>query len=278
MDSTRRFEDDEVLRAVIDALQEIAGNDPKAEATTNLVEFEEEVCDSLFHLVMILGIEERLGIRLSHEEINAFYELPDGFNSAMPFEKWRNTIAPTLTVTALADFLRKRYKPVSFEPVSVLGSPPCQAAGYFVGMSDIIQQIHPEAARFGPSTPIRSVLPNSRLSVFWSRLSWAADQSLPPLSFWLNHLANALLIISIGFLAFGIMVNWAILASVWLLCLKGLQLGWWLHRRANPLPYGIDTFGDLARYLAGKRTPPRAWRFGNRLGSLFRRKQSAESS
>ncbi len=278
MDSTRRFEDDEVLRAVIDTLQEIAGDDPKAEATTNLVEFEEEVFDSLFHLELILGIEERLGISISHEELQTFYQLPNGIDNTMPFEKWRSSIAPTLTVAALADFIRERYKPISFEPVSVLGSPPCQAAGYFVGMSDIVQQIHPEAGRFGPSTSIRTVLPNRRLRLFWSRLSRAANKSLPPLSFWLNHLANALLIISIGFLAFGIMVNWAILASVWLLCLKGLQLGWWLHRRANPLPYGIDTFGDLARYLAGKRTPPRAWRFGNRVGSQFRRKQSAESS
>lgn len=277
MDS-RRFEDDEVLRSVIDTLQWIAGDDPKVDITTILVEFQEEVCDSLFHEEIVLGIEERLGICMSHQEWMAFYQLPNGIDNAMPFEKWRNTIAPTLTVTALADFLRERFKPVSFEPVSVLGSPPCQAAGYFVGMSDIVQQIQPEATRFGPSTSIRSVLPNSRLRVFWSRLSRAANKSLPPLSFWLNHLANALLIISIGFLAFGIMVDWAILASVWLLCLKGLQLGWWLHHRANPLPYGINTFGDLARYLAGKRTPHRAWRFGNRLGSLFRRKQAAEST
>ena len=210
MDSTRRFEDDEVLRAVIDTLQEIAGNDPKVDASTNLVDFEEEVCDSLFHEDMILCIEERLGIRMVHEELRTFYQFPNGIDNSMPYEKWRNTVALTLTVSALADFLRERYKPVSFEPISVLGSPPCQAAGYFVGMSDIVQQIHPEAGRFGPSTSIRTVLPNRRLRVFWSRLSRAADKSLPPLSFWLNHLANALLIISIGFLTFGIMVNWVI--------------------------------------------------------------------
>ena len=252
MDSTRQFSDDEVLRGVIDSLQSMAGKNCDVDATTNLVEFEEDLGDSLFHMEMVACLEERLGIRLSHEEMIAFYQLGE-INDSKHYEKWRQTIAPKVTVTALVTFLRDRFKSVSFEPVSVLGSPPCPAAGYFVGISNIVQQIHPEAPRFGPSTPIRKVLSNTRLRVFWNRLSWSAKQSLPPLSFWLNHLANALLIISIGFLVFGIMVDWAILASVWLLCLKGLQIGWWLHRRANPLPHGIDTFADLSRYLARKR-------------------------
>ena len=218
----------------------------------------------------IWNLEERLTIRLTHEDIREFFgpmwERVNEANHAIQFgERSRFSIA------ALADFIRCRMKPVSFEPVSVLGSPPCPAAGYFVGMSELVQQVRPNAERFGPSTPITQVLPSHSLSVFWRRLSRAAGRSLPQLSFWLNHLANVLLIASAACLAFGVFVNWAFFAAVWLLCLKGILFGWWLHRRANPLPQGIVTFGDLARHLAGQKEIPAPRSLSRRAGAWFGR-------
>ncbi len=221
---------------------------------------------SLCFNAFIMKLEDKLGVQWTHEEIREIFhpiwESPERTSTG----DGGNTPSK-LTIAALADFIRVRIKPVSFEPVSVLGSPPCPAAGYFVGMSELVQRVRPDAERFGPSTPIMHVLPSRSLQVFWWRLSRAAGRSLPELSFWLNHLANVLLIVSAACLAFGVLVDWAFLAAVWLLCLKGIQFGWWLHRRANPLPQGIVTFGDLARHLAGQKEIPPPRSLSRRLGS-----------
>lgn len=263
MYSPESNERDAVLIAVIETLQSLAGDDLNVDASTNLVEFEEQVCDSLLHLEIVMGVEERLAFQLGFDEVLEFYQFPAAPAESMSIEVWRKQVVPALTVAAFAEFIRERYDPVSFEPISLLGSPPCPAAGYFRGITEIVRHINPETERFAPSTPIRDVLPNGRLRLLWWRLNRATNQSLPPLSFWLNHLANGLLFVSLGCLAFGIMVNWAFLASVWLLCLKGLQFGWLLRRKANPLPQGMVTFGDLARYLAGKRAPSHSWKRAN---------------
>ena len=264
---------DEVQRAVVDALKQI-DKDLEVGPSTNVVEFERDSGDSLFQFEMIGSIEGQLGIRMTQEEWMSFYRLPDWKtvgNATNAFADWERNVVPTLTVNALTEFIRERHVPVSFEPVSVLGSPPCPAAGYFVGMSELVQQVRPEAERFGPSTPITQVLPSNSLRVFWRRLSRAAGRSLPKLSFWLNHLANVLLIVSGACLAFGVLADWAFLAAVWLLCLKGIQFGWWLHRRANPLPQGIITFGDLARHLAGQKEIPAPHSLSRRAGAWFGR-------
>ena len=274
---TTTQDDDFVLRAVIAAVQQVTDDNSvamKVEPTTNFVQLQKDLGDSLFHLEMVIRIEQELGIRLSDEEWSVFYRSPvcsAAIDRSQTSEDWERDVVPTLTIAALADFFRERCVPVSFEPVSVLGSPPCPAAGYFVGMSELVQQVRPNAERFGPSSPINQVLPSHSLSIFWRRLSRAAGRSLPELSFWLNHLANALLIASAACLAFGVLVDWAFFAAVWLLCLKGILFGWWLHRRANPLPQGIITFGDLARHLAGQKEIPAPRSLSRRAGAWFGR-------
>jgi len=257
---------DVVVNAVVESSQKLAGKDIEIEPDSNLVALLREIDDSLDLLELVMGIEDRLDIVLSLDEVSQFFwpKLTDGQISR---EVWEREVVPTLTVAAFADFIHRRMQPILFEPVSVLGSPPCQAAGYFVGMSELVEQVRPNAERFGPSTSITAVLPSQHLQTFWGRLSRAAGRSLPPLSFWWNRLATALLIASAACLVFGVLVNWAFLAAVWLLCLKGIQFGWWLHRRANPLPQGIVTFGDLARHLAGQKEIPAPRSLSRRAGA-----------
>ena len=155
------FDDDPVLQGVIAALQSVAGHDLEVGPTTNLLELERDFADSQFHSEFICNVEERLGILLTHEELSAFYKLPQ--DASTPFREWERRVAPTLSVVAFADFIRERFVPVSFEPISVLGSPPCPAAGYFEGMRELVRQIRPTAERFGPSTPITTVLRSGTL-------------------------------------------------------------------------------------------------------------------
>ena len=275
---------DDVLQTVLDCVREELEDFKLKDIgpDSDLVELNNKysLFTSLDFDEFAMELEDRLGFRWTHEDIQEiFHPIWD-----RPKDIWTTEGTDglqTLTIARLAGFIRVRIKRVSFEPVSVLGSPLCPAAGYFVGMNELVQQIRPEAERFGPSTPITQVLPSHSLSIFWRRLSRAAGRSLPQLSFWLNHLANALLLASAACLAFGVFVNWAFLAAVWLLCLKGILFGRWLHRRANPLPQGIVTFGDLSRHLAGQKELPEprslSRRAGAWVGQTFLRRHSAET-
>ncbi|MBC8113176.1 MAG: acyl carrier protein, partial [Candidatus Saccharimonas sp.] len=262
---------DVAFKAVVESLRKLAGKEIEIGADSNLVALLREIGDSLELFDLVMEIEDGLDIVLSEEEISQFF-WPKASGSPRSFEQWEREVAPSLTVAAFVDFIHQRMQPISFEPVSVLGSPPCPAAGYFVGMSELVEQVQPNAERFGPSTPITSVMPSRQLPTFWWRLSRAAGRTLPPLSFWLNRLANVLLIVSAACLAFGVLTDWAFLAAVWLLCLKGILFGRWLHRRANPLPRGIVTFGDLSRHLAGQREIPSPKPFARDIDVWVRRK------
>lgn len=259
---------DEVFLGVVESLQCAIGDSEVLEPTTNLIEYLRRTgaWDDVDMADLMYRIGKEFGLSFSTEEVVKFFYPP--IDGKFPTNKaWEREVVPTLTVAALVDFVRERYVLVSFEPISVFGSPLCPAAGYFVGMSELVQQVRPDAERFGPSTPITRVLPSHSLATFWRRLSRAAGRSLPPLSYWLNHLANVLLVASAACLAFGVLANWAFFAAVWLLCLKGILFGWWLHRRANPLPRGIVTFGDLARHLAGQKEIPAPRTLSRRAGA-----------
>lgn len=245
---------DEIFLTIVETMHCELGDDELIEPSTKLIEYLRRtgVWDDVDMADLMYCIGKDFGLSFSNEELDELFN-PSVGGVPRTAEEWEREVASKLTFADLANFIRIRLKPISFEPVSVFSSPPCPAAGYFVGMSELVQQVRPNAERFGPSTPITQVLPSHSLSVFWRRLSRAAGRSLPELSFWLNHLANALLIASAACLAFGVLVNWAFFAAAWLLCLKGILFGLWLHRRANPLPRGIVTFGDLSRHLAGQK-------------------------
>lgn len=274
--------DDVVFNAIVKSLWKLAGKEIEIFADSNLSSLIREIDDSLGLLEFSLYLEDELGVVLDREEIGAFFWPQYARDRVLTYKQWISEIEPQLTIASFADFLRQRYEPPSFEPVSVLGSPPCPAAGYFVGMSEIVEQIKPDVERFGPSTPINGVLSSYQLTTFWMRLSRAAHRSLPQLSFWLNRLANVLLIGSAACLLFGVFVDWAFLAAAWMLCLKGLLFAKWLHLRANPLPKGIVTFSDLSRYLAGQKEIPAQRSLARRAGAWFgqtilRRRSSSQA-
>jgi hypothetical protein len=242
------YDRESIVQVLIESLQEMIPDEVEITADSNVIELDRayDFFGSLEVFEWQMLIEERLCVGISTPEMAEFF-IPSTWN--LGWDEWNRTIVPQLTVGALAEFILERASRISFEPVSILGSPPCAAAGYFQGMTGLVQSIRPHAPRFGPSTPIRHVLSNSELRRFWRRLS-RSTRPLPPLEFTLTNLANAILIGSSLLLIFGVMVDWAILAMVWMICLKGISFGCWLRRRVHPLPLGIVTFGDLARHQA----------------------------
>ncbi len=170
---------------------------------------------------------------------------------------WEKTIPPWLTFRVLADFIGEHLKPVSFEPMTLLGKP-CLTAGIFRGLERLAVQVNPRVQRFAPSTPIRQRLRGVRFYIFWNRLRWMLQDQLPPpqtirfLSRGFLHSLSFKVAIGVmialwkrdldGFLA-GIAVTLSLLVPVgWLAAV----INWW----RNPLPEGIETFGDLAYVVA----------------------------
>lgn len=170
---------------------------------------------------------------------------------------WERDVAPRLTFAALADFIRERLEPISLEPITLLGKP-CRSAGIFRALERLAGQVHPRVCRFGPSTPIRARLRGIRLRRFWSRLRWILEDQIP---------APPRITLTCGGLLFILLFNSSIglLVSLWSRDLVGLAAGFvgtfvllfplswavvFINSRLNPLPKGIETFGDLARYLA----------------------------
>ncbi|HTU22852.1 MAG TPA: hypothetical protein VMG10_32735 [Gemmataceae bacterium] len=197
------------------------------------------------------SLERTFGFTCSRQEWLEY------FGDGLDAEEWEHLAGPRLTFRGLADFIRERLEPISLEPITILGKP-CCTAGIFRALERLASQVHPNVRRFAPSTPIRRCLRGVRLHRFWSRLRWIfEDQLPPPPEFHLSSrgLFHSLIFkLGVGFVVAlwrrdlsgvltGILTTFALLVPV------GIIVAF-INQRLNPLPEGIETFGDLARLLA----------------------------
>jgi hypothetical protein len=171
--------------------------------------------------------------------------------------EWEKTGASRCTFRGLADFIGERLNPVSLEPLTLLGKP-CLTAGIFRGLEQLAVQVNPRVVRFAPSTSIRQCLHGVRLRRFWNRLRWMIEDQIPPpprLDVRSEAFFNSLLLkFIIPLLIAGARRDWAgmivaFIVSFVLLIPIGVMVEF-INARLNPLPEGIETFGDLARILA----------------------------
>jgi acyl carrier protein len=128
----RQPDHDFVLQAVLGCVRDeleyfkVTGIGPDSD----LVELDKKYAlfESLGFDELIMTLEDKLGVQWTPEEIREIF-CPIWHSAASTSAAGGDDTPSTLTVAALTDFIRVRIKPVSFEPVSVLGSPPCPAAG-----------------------------------------------------------------------------------------------------------------------------------------------------
>jgi hypothetical protein len=190
------------------------------------------------------------------------------------WEHWQQAIAPQITVRTLAELVARKAQAPSFEPVAILGST-CEPAGVFIGLCCLPEA---EKGRYAPSTPLRALKSSQRIRDLWKRAEWINGVKLPkldePSAKRLNSAADAVqlatlclaLPIAVGFgvlLAdiccvyiggYWDLVGWGggVVAFVASLCI-GFDLADRVH---NPLPEGIERFGDLARLIVKQRQQP----------------------
>jgi hypothetical protein len=201
---------------------------------------------------IISGLEECFGFSCLDEEWIRYFGL-----SARSREEWLQKFAPHFTFRRLVEFIEEHVKPISFEPIPLLGKP-CLTAGIFRGLEQLVEQTNPKATRFAPSTPIRERLRGTPLRRFWNRLRWMLDDQIPPLP--------QITLSSRGFLhSLFFKIGIGLLIAVWRWDFSGVLTGIattfallipigvivaFINERLCRLPEGVETFGDLARVLA----------------------------
>ena len=208
------------------------------------------VWDELDTADLALGLNDFFGFSCSLEEWELFFGWSTSSRDA---EEWERIFAPRFTFRGLAEFIRERVEPIFLEPQMLLGKP-CLTAGIFRGLELLTAQINPEVRRFAPSTPIHSRLRGFRLRRLWYRLRWITEERIP-----------APRRIRLGCGGFYFKIGIGLFIALWKRDLEGLWLSLkvtallflptaflveFINSRINPLPKGIETFGDLARYLA----------------------------
>ncbi|HET6425021.1 MAG TPA: hypothetical protein VFG20_15145 [Planctomycetaceae bacterium] len=153
-------------------------------------------------------------------------------------------------------FLQEHCKPPSFAPLDLPGVPGCDEAGVFLGVAELVRRIDHRQSRIAPSMPVGKVLRGSRLMQLWHRLSILSESAVPipsaPRLIWgLYCYLFAAVTLMVGILGEIFQPGWGWLFSVGLLWgFKFFHIGRWLRESAVPLPPGVETWGDLARYLA----------------------------
>jgi len=208
--------------------------------------------DDLDLAEVIAEVEERFGFDASADDWAEF--LGTGIRDE---ERWEAEVGPRCTLGALADFIVRHVPPVSFDAIAQFGTN-CGTAGAFRGIELVARQIRPDIGELRPSTPIRDRLRAKKLDTFWNRVRWMSGDALSPLHTpWRRGLRRAVVMAFLALFA-GLVLSlargtwtWLALAATSFVILRLLlEVAVYCE---NPLPSGIDTFGDLARLLADKR-------------------------
>lgn len=170
---------------------------------------------------------------------------------------WQNETGKSITVRKLAEYIARHARGVSMEPTTVLGRY-CTPAGAFRGLCELPEV---RGKRVGPSTKLRDVMGAWKLTEFWGRAEWVSGQPLPKLniwSIWSDPLpwkwvvpVIAIYVGGSGWVgAFAIRFGMPLWFIAFLSVATFFALAAWIENNRNPLPEGIQTFGDLARLIA----------------------------
>lgn len=277
--ATRRYSQDRILEGVRVCLSNVYGvDDPFDEDTPLVAWYRDAGLSDECPLVMLECIASYFGLRYGQTRWAAWLRLPRHPGAAggermycisrsrkQSIDAWEEQIAPTITFGDLARYLAKRATAVSLEPVTVFGSR-CEAAGVFLGITKLPGL---RAKRIAPSTPLLQGMRRCEAPAYFDQVAWAAEAELPPVrryesvvSFrrWDEALVNTVFWIAVAagfYLAVALHGAWGGSVFLWVplngFCLAmGLRQAV-LNKIAQPLPDGVDTFGDLARLIATRR-------------------------
>ncbi|MFO0973177.1 MAG: hypothetical protein U1A27_07050 [Phycisphaerae bacterium] len=269
----------EPIAAVVAGLQEIVssmfGRQVPITATTRIDRFIGLLSDvdALGYLDLAQQIEDRFGVRLSAADWS-WLTGGDGRMSAGARERLHGE---QFTFGRLAERIVQQARLQELRPLTILGAR-SHAAGAFRWLEEAARQISPRCEPFAPSTPIRDRFRNRRLKRLWGLAGLASGgrvQALDatPAAKLADRIENRqgartllaafLVVYSAAFVALAPrgsadVFHFAIFGMLFFVVTVGpiglvLLLLTRLVSRAPALPGSVQSFGDLARLIAGER-------------------------
>ncbi|MBX3439395.1 MAG: hypothetical protein KF861_18045, partial [Planctomycetaceae bacterium] len=215
----------------------------------NLIDWLKSLGDGIYEELDFADVHARLctdlGLKASLDE---FAHLLD--RGVTNEEEWEGLIKPTLTLGRLADWIVEHTPMPSYTTVNIAGIP-CQAAGTFLAIEQVVRDAVPNATSFGPSSLIASSLRGRDLDRVWCRLRFHTAGGLLKLSWPFEQLGCGLFaagcggaILSIAALSMGRpAVTLFGMLSAGTLFGAARKLTW----TGNPLPGNIATFKNLSQ-------------------------------
>lgn len=256
---SRQYSDEELqaaLASVADLFVDYYGLDDEEAPTDldqSLGDFGQAVGDDDLGLASVIERLEHLYQRKIPPECCAPWVGPEAIelvHKAFSIPKEKMTGTPNFR--GLAEWLLEHRPTVSIEPLNVAGAN-CSKAGIFCGLRDLATWTAVSDARIGPSTKLKDYFGNAeQLGMFWYHARLAVEYPLPevPAVSRLGCLGS--LFVGAVAVCFAIAENYI---GALLIVLSGLapvralsrldRLIWDLR----PMPCGLETFGDLARFV-----------------------------
>ena len=196
---------------------------------------------------------------------NRWYAWLQGNKQYKDHEEWLEKFARKTTMEDLVLYLAKRIRWCSFDPVVIFGRP-CAPAGAFYGLKDLIPHVS-----FAPSTSITSKLTPKEIRSLWKKLhlntghvpAKLIDREELGLRTTANRLDAAaqvslaivgMILFVLSCIYYADSTSSIVMAAIIVVC---VSVGIFVSRAIadsvhNPLPQGLETFGDLAKRIAGK--------------------------
>lgn len=264
MDDRTRFTTEQVLRGIQAYVFDEVDGKLIIDSEASVNDYREAITKShecpLFFLTELAAY---FGFRYGEDRWIVWLNLTDT-KRRQGWEHWQDVTSKALTVRKLAEHIARYAPGTSMAPVTVFGVH-CAPAGAFRGICEL-----PEIGgrRVAPSTPIAQTLGGSRIVGLWNRAAWISGTTLPTLKrtpWWsLTSLANWIDAIGFGLASIATVAvlmgigtatgsGWAavIVALPVLISVLGATHAA-SDRCCNPLPDGVETFGDLARLVAAR--------------------------
>jgi len=172
------------------------------------------------------------------------------FSKCANHEEWERTVGPNFTFRTLARFIARHVQKIPLKPQNILGIP-CNEAGAFLWLENILRETNTPVKAFGPSTRIWNRLRGYKLENFYNRVRWMTGSKLPPLRYTILSFARTAVFVA-GLLSWFPLSILFKHGAIWgiLFCPISFLLASIIHNLNNPLPKGIRTFGDLAKCIA----------------------------
>jgi hypothetical protein len=258
---TRRYTPSQIFCGLREEWFNATGSDQPIELDTQVYAHmrADGAWEELDLAVVFWRLEQFFGFECTRDE---WFDLFRFDIAERDFQEWEKEFAPHLTFGVLAKFIADRAPVLtSFDPMPVFGRD-CAAAGAFIGVERVANNVKHISQAIAPSTRIFDVLRGRDLERFWTKLRWMTENSIEALPAWWREAVTLTAVFGVLAVIASFLVTLAtsnplfVIAAVIEAAVTFL-VACLFKQFANPLPPQIVTFRDLSISIAESRDSTR---------------------